>query len=159
MKWTVNSSWGLKVLFEDGAKKERQIACIKLLSTKATKETIYKFTGFKNINGKNIFLHSGGAIGTAENVKVDLEDEVLSRFTFTNKEFDIKDALKKSLLCLEIAPRHVTTPLISFMYLAPLTSIFEKIGIPIGFLMWLLGEQQSKKTSVVTAVGSHFRIF
>lgn len=146
-------------MFKEGAKKERQITCIKLLSNQAIKETIYKFTGFKNINGKNIFLHSDGAIGTQEDIKVDLEDDVLSRYKLTSKEFELKVTLQLTLSCLEIAPKTFTIPLLSHVFLAPLTSIMEDIGIPVGYLMWVLGEQQSKKTSVTTAVASHFRIF
>ena len=44
-------------------------------------------------------------------------------------------------------------------FLAPLTSIIEDIGIPIGFLTWVSGPQQSKKTSLVSAINSHFGNF
>lgn len=158
-KWYNDSKWGLKIRFYPGAKRDLLVDSIKFLSKDIEEQTIYKFTGFTKIKGKDVFLHSNGGIGSIEDVKVDLEDENLARFTFTDEEFDIKDTFKLSLSCLEIAPKHITVPTYSLTFLAPLTSLIEELGIPVGFLTWVLGPQQCKKTSLVTAIGSHFGFF
>lgn len=154
-KWYINPQWGLKVRFAPSAKRDLLIDSIKVLGKNMEEETIYKFTGFADIDGQKVFLHSGGAVGTTQDIKVDLGDEVLSRFKLTEKEFDIKDTLKMTLSCLDTAPIHITIPILALVFFAPLTSIVEEMGIPIGFLMWVIGPQQCKKTSLVCAFISH----
>lgn len=105
------------------------------------------------------FFTAGGAIGTDDDIKVELGDEVLNRFRFTEKEFNIKDTLEVTLACLKTAPLKISLPILSLNFLAPLTSIFEEVGIPIGFLTWVLGQPQCKKTSLVSAINSHFGNF
>lgn len=158
-KWYNDGKWGLKIRFYPGAKRDLLIDSIKLLSNEMEEQTIYKFIGFTKIDNEDVFLYSNGGIGSTKDIKVDLEDENLARFTFTDKEFDIKETLKLSLSCVEIAPKHITIPIYSLACLSPLTSLIEEIGIPVGFLTWVLGPQQCKKTSLVTAIGSHFGFF
>lgn len=158
-RWLINSSWGLKVIFYDQSKKRIQIDSIRYLSQNIKKENIYKYTGFKEIDGKLVFLHSGGAIGTTADVKVDLEDEILSKFRFTDNEFNLKDTVKMSIDCIDVAPQKITVPLLALIFLAPLTSIIEDMGIVMGFLMWVIGAQQCKKTSLVSAFNSHYGNF
>lgn len=159
-KWYTDSLWWKKIRFELPPQKNIQIDCIKVLSEFMEEETLYKYVGFANEDGKKIFLHTGGAVGTDKAVKVDLENEVLNRFTLTNKKFDIKETLEKySLKCLEVAPKKITQPIFSLMFTAPLTSTFEEVGIPLGFLTWVQGPPQSMKTSLVAAFVSHFGFF
>lgn len=159
-KWYTDSLWWKKIRFELPPQKNIQIDCIKVLSEFMEEETLYKYVGFANEDGKKIFLHTGGAVGTDKVVKVDLENEVLNRFTLTNKKFDIKETLKKyTLKCLEVAPKKITQPIFALMFTAPLTSTFEEVGIPLGFLTWVQGPPQSMKTSLVAAFVSHFGFF
>lgn len=154
-----NEEWGFKIYFGPGYHKNLQRDCIFRLALNIEEETIYAFTGFTRINGKMVYLHNGGAIGTDENIRVELEDEIMKRYQFTDKEFDIKETVRNSLDCLDMAPKNVTIPLFCFILFALLTSLFEEIGIPIGFLLYVVGEQQSKKTSIVTAFNSFFGNF
>ena len=159
-KWYTDSLWWTKIRFELPPQKNIQIDCIKVLSEFMEEETLYKYVGFANEDGKKIFLHTGGAVGTDKVVKVDLENEVLNRFTLTNKKFDIKETLKNyTLQCLEVAPKKITQPIFALMFTAPLTSTFEEVGIPLGFLTWVQGPPQSMKTSLVAAFVSHFGFF
>ena len=157
--WFVNSKWGLKVNWELPVQKNIQIKCIKEISKYMEEQTIYQYTGFETINERRVFLHTGGVIGSSENIKVDLGDEILNKYSLTNKEFDIKETMKFSLQCMNVAPQNVTVAILGDIYLAPLNSIFEELGIPIGFLTWVQGPQQSKKTSMVSALCSHFGNF
>lgn len=154
-----NPIWGIKVIFAKSSYKEEQRNCIKVLGKNLKEETIFGFTGMKEINGETVFLHSGGAIGTSKNIKVELGDEVLNRYKFTDKQFNKQDAFKVAFACLETAPLKITVPLFSIEFLAPLSSTFDKVGIPTGFLTWVQGPQQCKKTSIVSAFNSFFGNF
>lgn len=155
----VNPEWGIKVIFTKSKYKEEQKNCIKVLAKNLKEVTIFGFTGLKEVDGETVFLHSGGAIGTNKNIKVQLDDEVLNRYRFTDKNFNIKDTLNVTLTCLETAPLRISVALISLEFLAPLVSTFDEMGIPIGFLTWLQGPQQCKKTSLVSAFNSCFGNF
>ena len=157
--WITNSSWGLKVIFELPIQKGKQIKCMKDLGKNIEKETIYQYIGFTDIEGVMTFLHTGGAIGIDEDIKVDLGDENLNRFTLTNKEFDIKDTLKKTLECEDVAPKRISLPILALTFMSVLTSLFKDIGIALGFLTWVQGPQHCLKTSMVTAIASHFGFF
>ena len=157
--WFVNSLWGFKVRFKLPAQKAVQIDCLKELSKNMEEETIYQYTGFSEIDGKKVFLYAGGAIGTDKDVKVDLGDENLNRFTLTTKKFNIKDSSKITLECLNVAPAIITTPIVGLTFMSPLTSTFEELGIPLGILTWVQGPMHCLKTSMVSAICSHFGNF
>lgn len=157
--WITNSSWGLKVIFELPIQKGKQIKCMKDLGKNIEKETIYQYIGFSDIEGVMTFLHTGGAVGIDEDIKVDLGDENLNRFTLTNKEFDIKDTLKITLECEDVAPKEISLPILALTFMSVLTSIFKEVGIALGFLTWVQGPQHCLKTSMVSAIASHFGFF
>lgn len=157
--WFVNSLWGFKARFKLPAQKAIQIDALKELSKNMEEETIYQYTGFSEIDGKKVFLYVGGAIGIEKDVKVDLGDENLNRFTLTTKSFNIKDTLKLSLACLDVAPAIITTPIVALTFMSPLTSTFEELGIPLGILTWVQGPMHCLKTSMVSAICSHFGNF
>lgn len=157
--WMVNPDWGLKIIFTVPPHKNLQIDCIKRISKYMKKEDIYQYTGFAEIDGKLVFLHNAGAVGTDKKIKVDLGDDNLNQITLTDEEFDIKDALNYTLKCLDVAPKIISLPILSLNFMAPLTSLFDELGLTIGFLTWVQGPQQCKKSSMVSAIGSHFGNF
>ena len=154
-----NSEWGLKVRFNIEENNIYQKDTIKYLAQDIEEETIFNFMGEYKLNGKYIYLHKGGAINTEKNIKVDLEDEILNRFKFTEEEFEIKEAIKVSLFVPKVAPLEISLPIFATNFLAPLVGIFDDIGIGIGFLTWIYGPPESKKTSLVSAINSHFGNF
>lgn len=157
--WTTNSSWGFKVIFELPIQKGKQIKCMKELGKNIEKETIYEYIGFTDIEGIATFLHTGGAVGIDKDIKVELGDENLNRFKLTNKEFVIKDTLKKTLECQDVAPKKISLPILALAFMAVLTSLFKEVGIALGFLTWVQGPQHCLKTSMVSAIASHFGFF
>lgn len=50
---------------------------------------VYTHTGFTKINDKLIYLYHGGVIGDIENVNVDLSQDKLEQYHFTDKTFNI----------------------------------------------------------------------
>ena len=158
-KWYRDDLWWTKIRFQQSVPKSIQIDSIKELCKDIKEETVYEFIGFTEIDGKIVYLSTNGAVGIDKDVRVDLRDENLNRFTLTNKKFDIKDTLRYSLQCLKVAPIKISVPIFALNWVALLTSIFEKLGIPIGFLMWVEGPSHSKKTSMVCGIASHFGFF
>ena len=157
--WITNSKWSIKVIFNLPAQKNVQINCIKELGKYMETEDIYQYTGWTEIDGKRVFLHTGGAIGIDKQIKVDLGDETLNRIRFTEKEFEIKDAIKTTLRFLDVAPLNITLPILGLTYMSPFTSIFEELKIRTGIFTLVVGPPKSKKTSMVSAICSSFGDF
>ena len=157
--WITNSKWSIKVIFTLPVQKNIQINCIKQLGKYMVTEDIYGFTGWTEIDGKRVFLHTGGVIGTDKQIKVDLGDETLNRIKFTEKEFKLKDTIKTTLKFRDVAPLRITIPLLSITYMSIFTSIFEELKISTGVFTLVVGPPKSKKTSMVSAICSSFGNF
>lgn len=93
---------------------------------------------------------SGGVIGNVNNINVDLSnvnkfteynddeyEDKLTRYCFTDKTFDIKDALETSYSMLDLAEYSITIPLHSLTFLAPLTSLLKTEGILTDFSIYI----------------------
>lgn len=157
--WITNSKWSIKVIFNLPVQKNVQINCIKELGKYMETEDIYEYTGWSEIDGKRVFLHTGGAIGIDKQIKVELGDETLNRIKFTEKEFEIKDTIKTTLKFRDVAPLKITVPLLSITYMSIFTSIFEELKISTGVFTLVVGPPKSKKTSMVSAICSSFGDF
>ena len=157
--WMTNSIWSIKVIFCLPIQKSVQINCIKELGKYMETEDIYEYTGWTEIDGKRVFLHTGGAIGIDKQIKVELGDETLNRIKFTENEFEIKDTIKTTLKFRDVAPLKITVPLLSITYMSIFTSIFEELKISTGVFTLVVGPPKSKKTSMVSAICSSFGDF
>jgi len=124
-----------------------------------TEKNIYAHTGFRRIDGKLCFLYHSGIIGDAENVSVDLSNDNLQQYCFTDKSFDVIQALQRSLSFLDVADYSITIPILSTIYLAPLTSILAKHNIPADFLLFIQGKSGTRKSSLSALALSHFGKF
>ena len=122
-------------------------------------KNLYVHTGFRTIDDKLCYLYHGGVIGDAENVDVDLSNDNLERFCFTNKEFDEKQALGRSLSFLEVADYKITIPISSTIYLSPLTTILSNHHIHADFILYIQGKSGSRKSSLTAVALSHFGTF
>ncbi len=147
MKWPV-AQWGARIRIKPfrGATNILRYA-IQLLSTgKMSDRRTLTHTGWTVIEGKHVFLHAGGAIGT-DAVSVDLPRN-LSNYNFpTDNAVDPVFAMKESIKFLDIAPMRVSAPLWAAMYLAPLSEF-----IPAVFTLSIEGGSGDLKSSF-SAVG------
>lgn len=157
--WMTNSIWSIKVIFCLPIQKSVQINCIKELGKYMETEDIYEYTGWTEIDGKRVFLHTGGAIGIDKQIKVELGDETLNRIRFTEKEFKLKETIKTTLKFRNVAPLKITVPLLSITYMSIFTSIFEELKISTGVFTLVVGPPKSKKTSMVSAICGSFGDF
>lgn len=152
MGW-VTSEWGLKTIIAAGqAVKDRLREAIQLQSQDAVQRTIFTHTGWREIEGKHVFLTAGGVIGAAE-LEVELEPP-LRRYILRQPEGDPSEAIRASLDFLNLGELKVTLPLWAAMYLAPLSEFIDP-----AFTLWYVGASGSFK-SVLTALAlCHFGDF
>ena len=124
-------------------------------------KNVYSHTGFIRINGELVYLYHNGFIGNnSENgIEVDLSEDKLEQYRFTDKEFDIQDSLITSFSILDLADIKITIPLLATTYLAPLTTLFQEENINADYILWLEGKTGTRKSSVTAMILSHFGRF
>ncbi len=157
MNWLCGQ-WGLKP-YINGRKASDVRHFIHVMANDAIKQkTIYTHIGWKKNKGEWVYLHADGAIGSCK-LDTDLEKFAKS-YSFTDKTFEIKDAVETVLSLLDIGNREVMFFLLAFTYLAPLCECarIAKIKEP-SFVLWLYGHTGAKKTTLALLFLSHFGIF
>jgi hypothetical protein len=154
MNW-VMQYWGVKpIIYAGQSNGEKLREAMQWLSEDVVSRTEYTHTGWREIDGKRVYLTTTGAIGL-DNVTVRLEGG-LKRYAIPTslEDVNIQEAVKKSLRLLDLAPRSVTWALWGCMYLAPLADIS-----PIDFMLWLFAESGSLKSTLAAIFLSHYGNF
>lgn len=161
MKFLDGSVWEKHAIISAGRTNADKLKeAMKIISRDTMQEhTVFANTGFERINGKLCYLYHGGVIGDVQNVSVDLADEGLERYCFTDKEFDVKQALKRSLSFLSLADLKITLPILSLIYLAPLTTLLSKNGILADVIIFVQGMSQVGKSTLVGLGLCHYGVF
>ena len=154
MKW-VMQKWGLKAIIHAGQSNADKLReAIQWHSQEAISRTEYTHTGWREIDGKRVYLTTAGALGL-DNVTVRLEGSLKRYAIPTSLEgTNLQEAIKKSLQLLDLAPRSVTWALWGCMYLAPLADI-----APIDFVLWVFAETGSLKSTLCAMFLSHYGNF
>ena len=129
-------------------------AAIQLLSGSIPIRTVYTHLGWRRIAGEWAYLHAGGAIG-ADEVSVS-PTRGLERYRLPDvpDEESVREAVRRSLRFLEIAPRPQTWPLLAAVFTAPLNEV-----APCDFTLWLYGESGQRKSTVAALVLCHYGDF
>lgn len=157
MNWVLQK-WGVIPTIRAGSNKKDLLRdAIQSMAINVKKKSIYTHLGFRKIDNKWVYLHSGGCIGE-ENVDVDIE-KALSKYALPKEIKDIKKAATASLALIDIAPKPVTVSLLAFVYLTPLLECFRRVGIEPNFIIWLMGISGSRKTTLALLFLSHFGNF
>lgn len=159
--FNLGSAWDKYCIISAGRSNTDKLREVcQILSKNTMKEkNIFAHSGFVRIHNNLIYLYHNGFIGNTENIEVDLSGDKLERYCFTDKEFFIYDALKRSLSFLEVADSNVTIPIIATTYLAPLYSIFARNGIKADFILMLIGKSGTRKSSLTALSLCHFGKF
>ncbi|MEN6374598.1 MAG: hypothetical protein ABFD75_07445 [Smithella sp.] len=161
------SRWGSKPCLEPGQTvKDFVRHAIQKRSDDVQVTTHYAHTGWRDINGTMVYLHTGGAIGRDEGVSVKLSKEleryIFPPFPFTQTESansfqdQERKGLETSLSFLDIGSRAVTIPLWCLTYLAPLTTILNPMP---NFSGYLFGQSGTFKTTAALLALGHFGNF
>lgn len=152
MKW-LDSAWQGRARMEPGrGVADRVRHAIQVRSGSYPTTTTYTHTGWREIDGKQVYLHASGAIG-ADNVQVRLSDK-LAKFDFGTKQLtenEVKDAIAMSFTFLWAATAEITYPLLALTYLAPLRSFFDP-----RFIVAIIGRSGTRKTALAIELQRHF---
>lgn len=150
-RWPL-AKWGARAnVSADRGAPEHVRAAIQELSHPVTVQ-MFGHTGVREIDGQQVFLHAGGAVGGA-NVLTNLEG-ALGRYRLPDVPVEPREALELSLALLDIGPREVTVPLLSAMYRAPTSSLLASDST-----MFLIGQSGSTKSTQAALNLAHFGDF
>ncbi len=158
MNW-ITGMWNAKCIIETGQSIRDNIrCCIQKISKNIKDKTIFSFTGWKKLNGKWIYLHSGGAIGV-DNVEVALDGR-LAKYKFPESSFLNSENLRKIFDdFINIAPKKIVLPLLAFVFLTPLNEFLRQAGYEPNFVYYLLGKTGCGKSTISALFLSFFGNF
>jgi hypothetical protein len=152
MNWVVEHL-GARAVVEAGyGTKDRLRCAVQTLSDSVAHRHTYKHTGWSRLDGQWVYLHGGGAIGKGGLIEeVDVRPPVpLSAFVLPappNREELIR-ALQADFALLDLAPDHITVPLLAAAYTVVLH--------PTDFGIHLAGPTGTFKTELAALVQQHF---
>lgn len=151
--------WGMDIIIKPRAKDDLREA-MQILGQNCREETIYTYTGWRQINNKWIFLHAGGAIG-ADNVSVDLSEggAVLARYALPDRCDNAKEVANVAFSMLNLAEPEIVYPLFAAVFLAPLCEVLQPHSLQADFMLFVIGRTQSGKSSLAALFLSFFGNF
>jgi hypothetical protein len=115
MNWVIERLGATAITFPN--QREYARTAIQSLSLTAAEKCIYTHTGWRNVDGRWVYLHAGGAIsaaGSLSDVNVRLLG-ALSRYELlpSTSQSALKDAVKASLRLVELGPPSISFPLLA----------------------------------------------
>ncbi len=125
---------------------------IQSLSGTFDRDCVYAHLGWCKIGEVHVYLHAGGAIGPngcLEGVDVELPD-TLCRFALPPPPYgdELREAVRRSLLLLDVAPLCITAPLHAAIFAAVLGAR--------DFTLHLAGPTGALKTALAAVAQQHF---
>jgi hypothetical protein len=124
MRWPV-SAWGTRAVVLAGASTADHLrAALQLLSGEVPRRVVFEHTGWREVGGRWVYLHGGGALGAAgpaEGAEVDLPEALAGYILPAPPDGDeLAAAVRASLRLLGLAPDCITVPLLAAVYRAVL---------------------------------------
>ncbi|MGH7223354.1 MAG: hypothetical protein ACRELF_09005, partial [Gemmataceae bacterium] len=124
MEWVI-PSWGTRAVVNAGAStKDHLRAAMQLLSGNVPRREVFAHLGWRQVDGRWVYLHAGGAIGedgAVDGVEVS-PPPALARYLLPAPPAgdDLRRAVAASLRLLDLAPPRLAFPLLAAVYRAPL---------------------------------------
>jgi hypothetical protein len=151
MGWVAPNLGPQAIVSPGFALKDHARAGIQHLSKDIIERHIYTHAGWRLIQNVWVYLSSNSALGAGFPISVKLE-EALERYSLPQcDERAARRAVINSLRLLDIAPKHITIPLLSSVYLAPLASFLNP-----DFVLWVYGKTGSLKSTILALYLCHF---
>jgi hypothetical protein len=122
---------------------------VRELSREVVERVQYQHTGWRNIDGQDLYLHGGGAVGPegpVESVEVELGEN--RRLRLVDPGDDLTGALSGSLAVFDVAPLRVTVPLMATVARSALTAA--------DFTFYLHGRTGTFKSELAALAQQHF---
>ena len=152
MGWVV-AEWGSVAQIAPGFGVKDQLRyAIQVLSPTIRRQTIYEHTGWREFDGRWVYLSQGAVIG-AEGICTGIDVSLtgnLADYALTIPASPAR-AVQASLQMLECAPPAIAVPLFLAVYRALLAE-----ALPVDFSLFLSGYTGSRKTELAAQVQAHF---
>lgn len=152
----VTKEWGNRAVVYAGLNtKDHLRTAIQLLSGEVPRRTVYTHTGWRKVEGKWVYLTSGGGIGPeglVPGVEVELEKSLRDYYLPEPPEGErLREAVRCSLKLLDLGPERITAPLLGAVYLAPLGEATE-----LDLSLFLVGRTGGFKTATAAVMLGHW---
>jgi hypothetical protein len=150
MNWPTEQLGAGALVYPGFGAKEHARAAIQMLSGDVPQRRIFTHLGWRKVREEWVYLHGGGALGAegrVDGIEVRLSD-VLVAFTLPDATTDVVAAIRAELRFLELAPDHITIPLLAAAYRAVLGGV--------DFGVHLTGHTGVFKTELAALVQQHW---
>lgn len=159
MNWVLQ--WGNRLVYAPGnGNKDNARAAIQVLSGDVETQYVYRHTGWRQIDGQWLYLHSGGAIGADgknEQISVELDPGNMQRYRLpAPSEPDARRNIGLALDLLELAPKN---PAVGVVLLCAVARAPLAVASPIDFSIFLVGQTGSGKSECAALVQAFFGDF
>jgi hypothetical protein len=152
MTWVTQHLGASALMYPGQSLKDHARFAIQRLSSNIEQQVTYAHLGWRQENDHWIYLHASGSIGPVGPVYNDRVQihEKLSRYILPGPPTDEKlcEAIRRSMQCLDVAPRRITIPLYGCVWRAALT-----VG---DFGVHLAGPTGQGKTAYAVLLQQHF---
>ena len=145
MAWAARELGGRAHVFPGQGTKDHARFAIQVLSPDYTERRVFAHTGWREIDGRQVYLHGGGAIG-ATGLRTDVETELgseLERFVLP-----APGDPHASLQLLDLASLDITVPVLALIYRAPI--------VPSDITVHLAGPTGVFKSELAALAQQHF---
>src|SRR5205823_4727496 len=119
MDWPIEQLGPDAIVYAGQAKRDRAREAIQLLSGKPAERHSYAHTGWRQVDGDQVYLHGGGAIGATNTIATEMVlPEALRAFVLPEAPAGerLREVVCASMRTVEIAPAHVTVPLYGLIW-------------------------------------------
>lgn len=161
MNW-ITSYWGLQCNIETGTVIKDCIRhAIQCTATNLESTHVYTHTGWREINGKLIFLCNDLYLDQDINTNIKLPGK-LNRYSLLNvsqRNIDADLQYIKKLFDETFIPHKIIFPLLAFAFLSPLNHFFKMIGYEPKVILFLIGKTGARKSTLASLILSFFGDF
>jgi hypothetical protein len=152
MTWVLDQLGAEAVVYPGFSVKDHLRVAIQQLSGKIHRRTVYAHLGWREIDGQQVYLHAGGAIGTIGTVPA-VETDPGSGFEGYRLPppptgDDAVECVRASLALLDLAPDTVTVPLFA--------AVFRAVLGAADFSLHITGETGAGKSELVALFQQHW---
>jgi hypothetical protein len=152
MNWPMDHMGCGAIVYAGAGTRDHARVAIQTFSRGAQERTVYTHTGWREKDGRLVYLHAGGAIGEEGPVAgFDVElPESLSGFALPDPPVgeDLVVSVRKSMGLLKLGSAHVVVPLLASVYRAPLGACDSS--------PWLAGPSGTFKSETAALGEQHF---
>jgi hypothetical protein len=152
MTWVTGEMGAEAVVHAGSGVRDHARTAIQILSGTIPGSVSYAHTGWREVDGRMVYLHAGGAIGSngsVPGINVDLPDS-LRAFELPDPPTgdELSRCVRASLAILDVANLHATVPVLAAVYRSPLG--------PSDYSIHLTGQTGEGKTELAALAQQHF---